>query len=160
MAGGGHPPERSAICTHGRVRTICSSCKPDPRGDFLASLGPLEEHWWPPAARRTIRRNELKALEAAAPAGRIPKSLQAIYGQDFWKAYDRLYPGGSTSSREWKWLSEAVRDRDGHRCKVCTASMDLQVDHIRPLGKGGQNAWSNLWTLCRDCHSAKTGRRL
>jgi 5-methylcytosine-specific restriction protein A len=31
-----------------------------------------------------------------------------------------------------------------------------QVDHIRPLFKGGTDAWANLQSLCEPCHAEKT----
>jgi len=148
-----------SLCAHRRVRTLCMDCKPDPRRDLLQTMGPMEPHWWPAGAVRTIRRTELAALEAAAPTGRKPR-LPGTTPREYWNAHDGLYPGGSSSSREWRWIAEAVRERDGNACVVCGSTEILQIDHLRPLSQGGANEWSNLWTLCRLCHAAKTGRAL
>jgi 5-methylcytosine-specific restriction endonuclease McrA len=101
----------------------------------------------------------LALLESTAPTGRKPK-LATGDARAYWRSHDALYPGGSAASREWKWLADAVRERDEHACVVCRSTEALQVDHIRPLSQGGANQWSNLWTLCKLCHSSKTGRRL
>ncbi|MGB1696856.1 MAG: HNH endonuclease [Thermoplasmatota archaeon] len=57
-------------------------------------------------------------------------------------------------------MREAVIERDGEKCVICASTTHLQVDHIAPLSRKGENTWSNLWTLCKLCHEAKTGRRL
>ncbi len=48
-----------------------------------------------------------------------------------------------------------VFDRDGHRCTYvaadgtqCTATHDLQVDHVQPFALGGTNESDNLRVLC------------
>ena len=49
-----------------------------------------------------------------------------------------------------------VENRDQHRCQFtetatgrqCTARLNLQVEHILPLAKGGQNTANNLQLLC------------
>ena len=50
---------------------------------------------------------------------------------------------------------EAVFERDGHRCAFvapdgtrCTATHDLQVDHVQPYCEGGGSEVSNLRLLC------------
>lgn len=75
-------------------------------------------------------------------------------------SHEELYPGGSTNSPEWKALREQVKARDGYQCRNCGRARLLDVDHIRPLSKGGSNEMANLQTLCRPCHEAKHGRRM
>lgn len=43
-------------------------------------------------------------------------------------------------------------------CAHCGAITDLESDHIVPLHKGGTNAWSNLQSLCKECHVRKSLR--
>ena len=52
----------------------------------------------------------------------------------------------------------AVLVRDGGRCRNCFSSIDLQIDHIVPLSKGGSSEESNLQTLCRRCNRRKWKR--
>jgi len=58
----------------------------------------------------------------------------------------------------------AIFKRDGYRCRLCGATADdgarLEVDHIRPVARGGASTPSNLWTLCRECNSGKSDRLL
>lgn len=52
-----------------------------------------------------------------------------------------------------------IMKRDGFRCCLCGRSADngieLEVDHIVPISKGGNTVYSNLQTLCRDCNRGK-----
>ena len=45
--------------------------------------------------------------------------------------------------------------RDGARCRSCRTSVNLEVDHIIPVSKGGKTEESNLQTLCRRCNRRK-----
>ena len=50
--------------------------------------------------------------------------------------------------------------RDKHICQCCGAKasdgIQLHVDHIKPVSKGGTNDFENLQTLCRDCNLGKS----
>lgn len=54
----------------------------------------------------------------------------------------------------WLRLRARVMDRDGHKCKRCRRTHNLQVHHLRY--KKGAYAWqyrpAQLETLCGDCH--------
>lgn len=52
-------------------------------------------------------------------------------------------------------LRKAVFERDQYRCRQCGSWIDLCVDHIHPLSKGGAATLENLQTLCRPCNSRK-----
>jgi HNH endonuclease len=58
-------------------------------------------------------------------------------------------------------LRYEVLRRDGFRCQLCgrTAAHEgvkLEVDHIFPRSKGGEDTLGNLQTLCWDCNSGKS----
>lgn len=56
-----------------------------------------------------------------------------------------------------------VFKRDSFRCQYCGASAPdviLEVDHIKPVSKGGTNDIMNLVTACRDCNRGKSDRVL
>jgi hypothetical protein len=53
-------------------------------------------------------------------------------------------------------LRAAVLVRDGGRCRKCRRSVNLQIDHIVPVGRGGRTEESNLQILCRRCNQAKS----
>lgn len=56
-------------------------------------------------------------------------------------------------------LRYEVMSRDGFRCCLCGRTADhgveLEVDHVIPVSKGGTSDMSNLQTLCRDCNRGK-----
>lgn len=43
---------------------------------------------------------------------------------------------------------KAIYRRDGYRCALCDSMQYLQIHHIIPRGKGGNNEPDNLITLC------------
>ena len=57
----------------------------------------------------------------------------------------------------WRQIRRAVFERDNYECRVChSRAGPLECDHIRPVHRGGSDELSNLQTLCRTCHIAKT----
>lgn len=54
-----------------------------------------------------------------------------------------------------RYVARRVYGRDGHRCRICGSTVNLTVDHIIPLARGGTNDLDNLQTLCRSCNSRK-----
>ena len=52
-------------------------------------------------------------------------------------------------------MRAAVVVRDGGRCRKCRRAINLEMDHIVPVSKGGKTEESNLQTLCRRCNRAK-----
>lgn len=62
-----------------------------------------------------------------------------------------------------KKLRFEVFKRDKFTCQYCgrkAPDVVLQVDHIKPVSKGGKNALMNLVTACADCNSGKSDRTL
>ena len=60
-------------------------------------------------------------------------------------------------SRRWQHVRKLALDRDGYRCRKCGKAGRLEVDHVRPMERGGQPyQFGNLQTLCRGCHIDKT----
>jgi len=52
-----------------------------------------------------------------------------------------------------------VMKGDGFQCVKCGASgkdANLEVDHIKPISKGGETVLSNLQTLCFKCNRGKS----
>ena len=68
---------------------------------------------------------------------------------------------------ERKALSKKTRfevfKRDRFTCQYCgrmSPDVILEVDHIKPVAKGGDNNFLNLITSCRDCNRGKSDKRL
>lgn len=68
-------------------------------------------------------------------------------------------PGFAQVTRHAYDVPAKVRDevfaRDGNACLKCGATESLSLDHIQPLGSGGDNSIDNLQTLCTSCNSSK-----
>jgi 5-methylcytosine-specific restriction protein A len=60
----------------------------------------------------------------------------------------------------WSKLREIVLKRDQGLCQPCEAAgrvtLAHEVDHRVPKAEGGTDAESNLQSICRICHLAKT----
>jgi hypothetical protein len=55
-------------------------------------------------------------------------------------------------------LKYAVLKRDNRTCQLCGAKapdVELHIDHIVPLSKGGTTTLDNLQVLCADCNLGK-----
>lgn len=54
--------------------------------------------------------------------------------------------------------------RDEYRCRLCGITAHegarLEVDHITPRSRGGNDDPSNLWTLCFECNRGKRDKEL
>lgn len=54
-----------------------------------------------------------------------------------------------------KKIRTFIFNRDKNKCLKCGKKTNLQIDHINPISKGGENKLSNLQTLCNSCNSIK-----
>ncbi len=52
-------------------------------------------------------------------------------------------------------LRAEVLLRDNGRCRRCRTAVNLEIDHIVPVSKGGRTEEPNLQTLCRRCNRRK-----
>jgi hypothetical protein len=53
-------------------------------------------------------------------------------------------------------IKDAMLEADGHRCRRCGATENLEMDHIKPIHQGGERTSENRQTLCYECHHLKT----
>jgi 5-methylcytosine-specific restriction endonuclease McrA len=61
-------------------------------------------------------------------------------------------------SEAYALLGNQVLERDGWRCQECGALENLQVHHLKPRSRLGDDAVTNLVTLCAVCHGKIHGR--
>ena len=54
--------------------------------------------------------------------------------------------------QEYRDLRTQVLQRDSWRCQNCGSFNNLQVHHIRPRSRLGDDTEANLITLCANCH--------
>lgn len=61
-------------------------------------------------------------------------------------------------------LRSAIKQRDEYTCQICSISVSqephllLEVDHIKPISRGGLSIIENLQTLCWKCNRSKSNR--
>lgn len=59
-------------------------------------------------------------------------------------------------SADWKRIAEKRKEIDGHVCVMCgskgTQNNPLQVHHFSYKHVGNENPYTDLVTLCRNCH--------
>ncbi|MFF1684463.1 MULTISPECIES: HNH endonuclease [unclassified Streptomyces] len=64
-----------------------------------------------------------------------------------------LYPSRRDVLRRWEEL-------EWWSCAYCDSGFSemvvLEVDHVRPLAKGGRHEWANLVPSCASCNRAKS----
>ena len=70
---------------------------------------------------------------------------------EIWQAICRVERGKVTNKMRF-----AIYERDGHRCRKCGKTTDLEIDHIYPISKGGKSNFENLQTLCHRCNALKS----
>lgn len=62
----------------------------------------------------------------------------------------------------WDRIRQRILKRDEGLCQPCLAegrtSPGVQVDHILPRARGGDDSDTNLQAICEACHRAKTAR--
>ncbi len=68
--------------------------------------------------------------------------------------FKRKRPRLRLEPEAYRQLSRAVLARDGWRCQHCGTAQNLQVHHLRPRSRLGDDAEENLITLCAACHRA------
>lgn len=70
--------------------------------------------------------------------------------KDFWDAKVRV-----ERARVSKKMRLSILSRDHYRCKYCGSTLNLEIDHIIPISKGGKSEYNNLQTLCHRCNVNK-----
>ena len=64
---------------------------------------------------------------------------------------------GKITLTEW----EDLKNKYGNRCLCCgRMDVDLTLDHIIPLSKGGENIIDNAQPLCRGCNGGKRDKTI
>jgi 5-methylcytosine-specific restriction endonuclease McrA len=56
------------------------------------------------------------------------------------------------------WLQ--ILARDGWRCQACGGMSNLEVHHLKPRSRLGDDVGKNLVTLCKRCHECHHNRSM
>jgi 5-methylcytosine-specific restriction endonuclease McrA len=127
-------------------RPLPPSVRVGPNGRILA----LSVAWFSDGARRrTEARRAGICVECARP---LPNHRTPYCGRRCqWKFHGHYF---------WDSARSFVLLRDRYTCQICGArrrARELDVDHIVEIARGGAALeYSNLQTICRACHRAKT----
>ena len=73
--------------------------------------------------------------------------------REIWNAICRVERGKVSNKMRF-----SIYARDRYRCCRCGASgrfVQLEIDHIIPIAKGGKSTYDNLQTLCHNCNVEK-----
>lgn len=73
--------------------------------------------------------------------------------KEIWNSLCRVERGKVSNKMRF-----SIYKRDGYRCRICGRSERsdyLEIDHIKPIAKGGKTTYDNLQTLCRRCNKEK-----
>lgn len=76
--------------------------------------------------------------------------------RDIWDSLCRVERGKVSNK-----IRFSIYERDGYRCQICGRSGrfdDLEIDHIKPIAKGGKSTYDNLQTLCSRCNKEKSDK--
>jgi len=80
----------------------------------------------------------------------------SIY-QQHWDAVRRhIKTQRQLLNSKYKFYTTEVEKRDGYFCRSCKTFEDLQLDHIKPVSRGGITELANVQFLCGDCNRAKS----
>ncbi len=73
--------------------------------------------------------------------------------KDIWESICRVERGRVSNKMRF-----AIYKRDNYKCCICGRNENydyLEIDHIKPIAKGGKSTYDNLQTLCRRCNKNK-----
>lgn len=75
-----------------------------------------------------------------------------FYSKEVWGSIERVERAKVSNE-----LRQEIFERDGYTCVNCgsTEKESLEIDHIKPISKGGKTEPGNLQTLCHDCNVRK-----
>lgn len=101
------------------------------------------------------KRNYFTDSEILTLISRLNKKNGSFYNdREIWNAICRVERGKVSNKMRF-----SIYARDGYRCRQCGASgksVQLEIDHIIPIAKGGKSTYNNLQTLCHKCNVEKS----
>ena len=109
----------------------------------------------------TLKGEKITAKWASFEEGQIRELIKKLNykrgnfynDRGIWDAICRVERGKVSNKMRF-----AIYERDGYRCKICGRTdreVNLEIDHIKPIAKGGKSTYDNLQTLCVYCNKEK-----
>lgn len=108
----------------------------------------------------------LKTGEEPKDLPTVQRAVWIVLSRDLERSRQRIVADSMSAERRQikrEPISPRTRyevfERDGYTCQYCGAkapNVELHVDHIVPVSKGGTNDLSNLVTACAECNLGKS----
>ena len=109
----------------------------------------------------TLKGEKITAKWASFEEGQIRELIKKLNykrgnfynDRGIWDAICRVERGKVSNKMRFE-----IYARDGYRCKICGRTdreVNLEIDHIKPIAKGGKSTYDNLQTLCVYCNKEK-----
>ena len=113
--------------------------------------------WLPPSLQHRVDTlfSWVKRISKLAPITSLSQELVKFDTQSMTnpEISGAEYQQGTLAGYE---LREYLLEKWDRRCSYCDAQgISLEIDHVRPLSKGGSNRVSNLTLACRLCNQSK-----
>lgn len=87
------------------------------------------------------------------------RNLAALRAYQHSGDFDGIYPSTlpklPTRPKIGRAMALRVIGRCGYKCMKCGTRENLEVDHIKPLAKGGEHVEENMQALCGHCNRSK-----
>ncbi|MFF2406728.1 HNH endonuclease [Streptomyces sp. NPDC058092] len=106
-----------------------------------------------------MRTRCLDCRDWATHKGRCPTHHKAYENGRAYQSHSKrraaIARGNNAASR----LRKRVRDAVSGTCVMCLGSFlpsQVDIDHVVPLARGGEDVDSNVQVLCKRCHKTKT----
>ena len=101
-------------------------------------------------------------VDAGADARELTERLSLLGVEGYEISFEKADRSGISATRAVVRLTRKnLMLRDQFQCQYCgkrPSQRDLNVDHVMPRSRGGQDSWENLVVSCRFCN-LKKGRR-
>jgi len=157
--GTGRPIERPPVSVTVRTRCTILGCSHDvwnvQSGLCSRHCGRLRSHGDPGAK---VRHRGVSSAGCVVPgcghthygSGYCRRHWNSLVGNKYRRAAEKLAPGHATLQQV-----AARMEIYGWRCWICGAPFS-EVDHVKPIAKGGSNWPSNLRPICLPCNRHKS----
>lgn len=107
------------------------------------------------------KRDSFSAADISTLINRLNNKRGNFYNdRGIWDALCRVERGRVSNKMRF-----SIYERDGYKCRHCgingrfNKSVQLEIDHIIPISKGGKTTYDNLQTLCHRCNMEKGNKR-
>ena len=105
---------------------------------------------------------ELQKYGFVSPGGAVytPRLLRTSNGNGFYSlaqmaCWMRRSEAIKIAGRVTRKIRSQILLRDHGRCKLCSSTERLTIDHVWPVSRGGKTVFDNLQVLCAPCNIRK-----